>query len=793
MLYSELKRGEFRLLKVHAGEAGNELHCNLEVRTLYTPRMQSERPPGDRAPDPEPYEALSYAWESREPQQSLNIIQCDDFHTVKVYPSLKAALLQLRQPRSPRYLWVDALCINQKDKEEKGGQVKEMWRIYSQAQRVCVWLGPEKDESSRAIHFIQNRLQDDDTDSLMTDANLAKDWAALYKIITRPWFSRRWIIQEIALAKTAIVYCGGESISWDVFANATSFFVSAPTRLRHMCRTSPVFNYDEHHFGDLGESAAARLVDLAGHIFSKEDNGVILGRSLPLEELLCSLHMFNTSEPRDAVYAIISIAEDAKPGFKVPEETSTVLNGDFLTSSPRPLSPITEHLSSTTADLSQLRRRSSSVDLRAGNGNLGPALSTNFHGHKRALSRSSAQDDVPPTRLKLDQPHSDAVPNNDDSVHTSGGVPGILVSGPDQSHPPPRSGSTLTTETAPDHPSDLQHPQTPHLEPRGRFASFSSASSTREEAMLNKALKRIERSYIDSRIPVDYTKPLHEVCKDVLSFTFRASNSLNMICRPWAPTDPSLPSWVPTMSNSAFSLAGDGVYVRVRADPLVGGPRPGQGFYRAAKNAPALWSFGETEDNRPCLTVTGFELDTIKDKTSPAASGVVPGEWNEFVGWTDPHTAPPDPFWKTLVGNRDAMGQRARTFWKTVCQRAFQRRPPNGDLNVEKTMRTDNRDHVREYLERVLRTVCSRRLAILSNIPPSHSLSLVPYKAKKGDKVCIINGCSVPILLRRSEQKTGHEDYYEMIGECYVHGMMDGEASSYKKKRGIRDATFCLI
>ena len=116
MLYSQLKRGEFRLLKVHAGEAGNELHCNLEVRTLYSPRTQSEGPRGDRAPDPEPYEALSYAWESREPQQSLNIIQCDDFHTVKVYPSLKAALLQLRRPRSPRYLWVDALCINQKNK-----------------------------------------------------------------------------------------------------------------------------------------------------------------------------------------------------------------------------------------------------------------------------------------------------------------------------------------------------------------------------------------------------------------------------------------------------------------------------------------------------------------------------------------------------------------------------------------------------------------------------------------------------------------------------------------------------
>jgi hypothetical protein len=59
-------------------------------------------------------------------------------------------------------------------------------------------------------------------------------------------------------------------------------------------------------------------------------------------------------------------------------------------------------------------------------------------------------------------------------------------------------------------------------------------------------------------------------------------------------------------------------------------------------------------------------------------------------------------------------------------------------------------------------------------------LGLVPDYADKGDYICILFGCSVPVVLREVKHVlTSTQDkgtHYEFVGECYVHGMMDGEA-----------------
>jgi hypothetical protein len=59
-------------------------------------------------------------------------------------------------------------------------------------------------------------------------------------------------------------------------------------------------------------------------------------------------------------------------------------------------------------------------------------------------------------------------------------------------------------------------------------------------------------------------------------------------------------------------------------------------------------------------------------------------------------------------------------------------------------------------------------------------LGLVPDDADKGDYICILFGCSVPVVLRGVKHvPTSTQDkgtHYEFVGECYVHGMMDGEA-----------------
>ncbi|KAF1982758.1 hypothetical protein K402DRAFT_295350, partial [Aulographum hederae CBS 113979] len=87
------------------------------------------------------YDALSYAWES---DKGTTIIQVDGHH-LQVTRNLAHALRRLRRPGVARTLWVDAICINQSDNEEKSRQVGMMKNIYESASFVLIWLGPEPD------------------------------------------------------------------------------------------------------------------------------------------------------------------------------------------------------------------------------------------------------------------------------------------------------------------------------------------------------------------------------------------------------------------------------------------------------------------------------------------------------------------------------------------------------------------------------------------------------------------------------------------------------------------------
>jgi hypothetical protein len=61
-------------------------------------------------------------------------------------------------------------------------------------------------------------------------------------------------------------------------------------------------------------------------------------------------------------------------------------------------------------------------------------------------------------------------------------------------------------------------------------------------------------------------------------------------------------------------------------------------------------------------------------------------------------------------------------------------------------------------------------------------LALVPCATEPGDIICIIPGCSVPVVLRRLYGPVGGKPLYKFIGESYVHGMMDGEAFGKKMR-----------
>lgn len=207
----------FRLLELLPGTGTSVIKCRLRHSS--------------RSAFVEPYEALSYAWGDP-------TITCPIWvhaYSVKVTRNLESALRHLRLPDQSRFIWADAVCINQSDLQERAHQVKQMQQIYANARSVVVWLGEADADSDEAIAFV-NRI----CDKLEADGVLPKTELDFYKnynvylplmkefvsprhmqsllslrsLLTRPWWDRLWVIQEVVSASEAFFHCGPTSLSF---------------------------------------------------------------------------------------------------------------------------------------------------------------------------------------------------------------------------------------------------------------------------------------------------------------------------------------------------------------------------------------------------------------------------------------------------------------------------------------------------------------------------------------------------------------------------------------------------
>ena len=141
-------------------------------------------------------------------------------------PNLNDALRHLRQEDIAIILWVDQLCINQNDLEEKSQQVLLMSKIYFRAWTTIVWLGKEDDHSNEAIDLvlgIGEKLQYymregtpsvDEIERMSLPRPGFPQWAVLRQLLRRPWFRRIWVIQEVVISYDVTFQCGFKNFSW---------------------------------------------------------------------------------------------------------------------------------------------------------------------------------------------------------------------------------------------------------------------------------------------------------------------------------------------------------------------------------------------------------------------------------------------------------------------------------------------------------------------------------------------------------------------------------------------------
>lgn len=125
-----------------------------------------------------------------------------------------------------RYLWVDALCINQSDVAERNQQVNMMGQIFSAAHFVISWLGPPDRNSDEGIETLR-QFGDSEVQYVLAegherprDRNFRdptvyplRSYGAHF-LLCRPYWSRLWIVQEFVLARYLFVLCGMRSVNW---------------------------------------------------------------------------------------------------------------------------------------------------------------------------------------------------------------------------------------------------------------------------------------------------------------------------------------------------------------------------------------------------------------------------------------------------------------------------------------------------------------------------------------------------------------------------------------------------
>lgn len=212
--YNSIDAGVFRvLLLLEADNFDDDLECAILEELL------SDIDGNEKA-----YTALSYAWGLERDTHRLYI----DDKFVLIGANLNSALRHLRRQDRPLRLWVDALCINQTDFEERRHQVHQMRRIYQSAQETIVYLGDQTGSTTgkSAWNFLERNSTWALNDDQEKDYNLPAEVEDLiyfrgdlhdvyHDVLSREWFQRIWVLQEVVVSKEVSIQCGHRRIPGD--------------------------------------------------------------------------------------------------------------------------------------------------------------------------------------------------------------------------------------------------------------------------------------------------------------------------------------------------------------------------------------------------------------------------------------------------------------------------------------------------------------------------------------------------------------------------------------------------
>ncbi len=279
----EYSNQQIRLLVVRPGRQDEAIRASFAYTSLArSPSQQTD------------FDALSHCWGASLDRVNIQFETEDGaaMGTISVPPAIERALRQLRNEHTPLRIWVDFICTNQTDLEERSQQVSILGAVYSRARTVHIWLDEDTSGLEAALRVVRDlhnyeqrvcpggngcpcsgtrhTLSSDDLDAVASqpgarydhmmrvfdhhmniacsldadaiEASGGKENAHLSHLMQSlfqyPWFHRVWAIQEATVFEHAtFVHCGKETISWDELLSVdTSLEMSQPPHLRGQIR-----------------------------------------------------------------------------------------------------------------------------------------------------------------------------------------------------------------------------------------------------------------------------------------------------------------------------------------------------------------------------------------------------------------------------------------------------------------------------------------------------------------------------------------------------------------------------
>ena len=307
----------FRLLRL--SRVDGLLQCTLEIHSL------------DNQPT---YDAVSYIWGNTDPAYSLKTADSAKIadRWLPIRKSAKNLIRELSPLEGTRYLWIDAICINQDDQPEKHGQLRMMRDIYENSSQTIACLGDSVDAfaARKYLDYLSDRLEAQQQHHLYgrplgsighePAAALRLQARAFWNLLNLDYWSRAWIIQELVVGRSVKLLYGGYSIELETF-------LALMVGFNTFGDDGPVLALDDDHGNvRVKQNALTYIKSIAvlwdGH---KED------KQFPLSHVLVECCQAQSSEAQDKVLALVGLSADATIDDLQPSADGNV---DELQSSP---------------------------------------------------------------------------------------------------------------------------------------------------------------------------------------------------------------------------------------------------------------------------------------------------------------------------------------------------------------------------------------------------------------------------------------------------------------------------